>query len=95
MNDPNWKGINPNYPPLGEDAALDLMRSMGVPDPGTPEVEPWIYEHIVSASDDDYYDPDDDCSTHDVTCACEDCMQTYPERFDEDWNNIYYVEDQP
>lgn len=28
---------------------------------------------------------------HDITCPCEDCMQNYPERFDEDGENIYYV----
>jgi nitric oxide reductase activation protein len=36
--------------------------------------------------------PDDDDERHHITCGCEDCMQDYPERFDEDWNNIYYVE---
>jgi hypothetical protein len=41
---------------------------------------------------------DDDCSTHYYTCSCEDCMQTYPERFyvDEktgEWENIHEVEE--
>lgn len=49
------RGINPAYPPPGEDATLDWMRSMGLPDPGTPEVEEWVAEHIVGedVTDDD------------------------------------------
>ncbi len=82
------KGINPSYPAPGEDKALDFMRAMGVPDPGTPEVEGWIYEHILSLADEDGGEDE----PHHISCGCEDCMQDHPERFDEDWNNIYYVE---
>ena len=89
-------GINPTYPPPGEDMALDWMRSQGLPDPGTPEVDIWVRSHIGV----DDYDPDDDCSTHSMGCSCEDCMQTYPERFyidDEtgEWENIHIVDTDP
>lgn len=44
-------GINPAYPRPGEDAALDWMRSQGLPDPGTPEVEEWVADNIIGGGE--------------------------------------------
>lgn len=71
------RGINPAYPPPGEDATLDWMRTMGLPDPGTIEADWWVEDNIEREP------------PHAVSCSCETCMQEHPERFDEDWDNIY------
>jgi hypothetical protein len=40
-------------------------------------------------------DEEEDDKPHRIDCGCEDCMQNYPERFDDEGENIYYVEPDP
>lgn len=49
------------------------------------EIEPWE----MWADDED---PDPECSRT-MSCCCEDCMQTHPERFDDEWRNYYNPND--
>ena len=66
------------------DKILDLMRSLGMPDPGNEDAYGVPYDwHEESDFD------EEDEAPHPRSCSCEDCMQNYPERFDSDWNNFY------
>jgi hypothetical protein len=52
MHDLNDENGFTYYPPRGVDPVLDWMRDQGLPDPGTPEAEAWVHEHIEGVIED-------------------------------------------